>query len=294
MKCNRCDQDILSTEVQCRGCKSEYHFVCSISEATYRAKSKSAKATWRCAVCRSAKNAVTGSATVDEDGDEGDSDTNEESSQSKVTLDAILKSIQFMSNKFDNLSSRFDQSIQENQELKEEIKGLKRMLERKDEQIAELDVRVNVLEQRSKRKYVEIHGVSDNDQISPENQFEKIAQSVGCGNITPITVTKIKLANSSFLLAKMESAELKRTFLKKGKQWWANLSELEKKSNAKLYFNENLTPQNRKMLKEAKIRAKIYNFKYVWVSEGRILVRKDDNQRAFRINSLSDVNKYIN
>lgn len=65
---------------------------------------------------------------------------------------------------------------------------------------------------------------------------------------------------------------------------------IENVSN-RLFINEHLTSYTKKLLKNAKDTAKTKFFKYVWVREGCVYIRKDDTARVIRISSLDDVNK---
>lgn len=58
-----------------------------------------------------------------------------------------------------------------------------------------------------------------------------------------------------------------------------------------IYINEMLCSANKKLLFDTKIFAKNNNFKYVWVRDGMIFIRKSDNQKYFVIKDFTDLNK---
>lgn len=66
--------------------------------------------------------------------------------------------------------------------------------------------------------------------------------------------------------------------------------KIENLSN-RLFINEHLTSLTKSLLKSAKDAAKAKNYKYVWVREGCVYVRKDDHSRISRIFSADDVKK---
>lgn len=65
-----------------------------------------------------------------------------------------------------------------------------------------------------------------------------------------------------------------------------------------LYFNERLTKTNRKLFGEARKRAKEYKYRFCWVRNGAIYVRKGENTNeqkypAILIRSLDDIDELI-
>ncbi len=58
--------------------------------------------------------------------------------------------------------------------------------------------------------------------------------------------------------------------------------------HSRIYDNESLTPKRKSLIRELKAKRDQYNFKYVW---SKNFIRRDENSRARRINSLVDLNK---
>lgn len=61
-----------------------------------------------------------------------------------------------------------------------------------------------------------------------------------------------------------------------------------------IYLNEHLTLKNKTLFREARKLANEYGFKYVWVRNATILVRKQDGTSAFAIRSDVDLGKIVN
>ncbi|XP_052749331.1 uncharacterized protein LOC128200306 [Galleria mellonella] len=59
----------------------------------------------------------------------------------------------------------------------------------------------------------------------------------------------------------------------------------------KIYVNEHLTVKNKLLFRECRQKAKIQNYKYVWVKNSVILLRKSDNSPVLAIRTLHDVVK---
>ncbi|XP_047992738.1 uncharacterized protein LOC125231337 [Leguminivora glycinivorella] len=58
----------------------------------------------------------------------------------------------------------------------------------------------------------------------------------------------------------------------------------------RVYLADNLTPANRQLRRLAKEKANENNYKYVWVQDCRILVRKTEKSKIIHIGSVSDLN----
>lgn len=74
-------------------------------------------------------------------------------------------------------------------------------------------------------------------------------------------------------------------------QWLRTIGRIKKISNAltilatKPFVNLFLSPVNKSLHAAARIRAKELNYKYTWINNGRIFMRKDDFGEAILIDS---------
>lgn len=59
----------------------------------------------------------------------------------------------------------------------------------------------------------------------------------------------------------------------------------------KVYINEHLTLRNKILFREVRDTAKKYQFAYVWIKHGTILVRKNDTSSVFAIRTKEDLSK---
>jgi orotate phosphoribosyltransferase len=60
-----------------------------------------------------------------------------------------------------------------------------------------------------------------------------------------------------------------------------------------VYLNCHLTPLNKRLLREAKSRAKTKEYQYCWVKHCIIYVRKDSKSSAIIVKGLHDLKKII-
>lgn len=105
--------------------------------------------------------------------------------------------------------------------------------------------------------------------------FSKNAES---GTIPPIIIKFCSYRSKvEFLQCKKVKGILKLSDI-----GWANQEKL-------VYVNESMSPEIRKLFKEAKIKQKAGEFKYVWFRNGKIYTRKDNSSVVKVVNSLSEL-----
>lgn len=57
-----------------------------------------------------------------------------------------------------------------------------------------------------------------------------------------------------------------------------------------IYMNERLTKLRRTLFYQTKIATTTKNYKFIWVSNGDILMRKNENSKILKIKSSQDIN----
>ncbi|KAL1447583.1 hypothetical protein WDU94_009839 [Cyamophila willieti] len=75
---------------------------------------------------------------------------------------------------------------------------------------------------------------------------------------------------------------------------WTVAYRAKKLWTEKIYVNEHLTARNQRILKETKKAAKVKKFKFVWVKDCKIFVRKDETSKIFNVRCLRDVEQVLN
>lgn len=60
-------------------------------------------------------------------------------------------------------------------------------------------------------------------------------------------------------------------------------------NNNTIFVNDQLTAHNRRLLWQAKIKAKESCWKYVWTRDGIVFAKKDENSSPMLIKSASDI-----
>lgn len=78
---------------------------------------------------------------------------------------------------------------------------------------------------------------------------------------------------------------------RKCKPTTALLSPTSKQKGNPIYFNDHMTPYFATLMIKAKAIKKEKNFKFIWLDGNKIMLKKDENARAFRILSDEDFDK---
>lgn len=60
-----------------------------------------------------------------------------------------------------------------------------------------------------------------------------------------------------------------------------------------VYINEHLTTHNINLFWQAKLKSKDNNYKFVWTKDGKIFVRRNENEKAYRIRNEDNLKKIV-
>lgn len=209
----------------------------------------------------------------------------------------MLDSVNFCSDKittFEAMMKKVNEKLdmigklsQENLQLKTEVKTLNN--------------RVDVLEQQIRSNNLDIQGVPEKQGENLLIVVQKIGEHLKCpipsqdidvvfraksrnpDNPRPIIVKLLHKKRRDDILAAAKTMRMESDNSAPG-------LKIENISN-RMFINEHLTSLTKTVLKSAKDAAKTKNYKYVWVRDGCVFVRKDDHSRIIRVFSLDDVKK---
>lgn len=172
-----CNDDVFEDDnINCSKCTSILHFGCAaLRESAFRNMSKTAKQKWSCNKCKSNEiclnkpdskivSILTHSDTIN---------VNNE------IINNLVKLVNFMSDKFDSFGKQLQELVTTINNIKVENSFLKEENFRLKIEVALLDKRMNVFEQKSIEKFVEIVGVPEVNKEDCIKTVESIAAAVG-------------------------------------------------------------------------------------------------------------------
>ncbi|XP_044753614.1 uncharacterized protein LOC123313017 [Coccinella septempunctata] len=168
--------------------------------------------------------------------------------------------------------------------------------------VKNLQDRVDSLEQQGRANNVEICGVPEKESENVLSIVTRIAENIGCP-IEPSEVDSFYRVPTfdpkkpKTIVVKFLSKHKRDSFLgaSKAKRRQLGTSRGFKIDNIshELYINEHLTTRNKKLLMKTKDAARSKNYKFVWIRDGAILVRKDERSKIMRISDEDELAKIV-
>ncbi|XP_045495950.1 uncharacterized protein LOC123694533 [Colias croceus] len=185
-----------------------------------------------------------------------------------------------------------------------------------DNIITELKDRMNSNAQVHLRNEVEIIGIPETPNENPAHTFRVITQKLGfpieesdldfTTRVGPSrnysqNPTKTNFSQSSRpLVVRFLSRNKRDEFLKIGKMKQRSINALDiglgatELKNINLYFNERLTQENRYLFRAARQQTKVHGYKYCWIKNGVVYIRKQEGNPAIPIKKHEDLHQILN
>lgn len=207
-------------------------------------------------------------------------------------LRSIKEDIQCFKESMNFLNNQYEDFLKDQKLNTVHIEQLKSQNQELTSTVQDLSYRLNDLEQRARDKNVEIQCVPESRSENLINTLCKICEVVECP-ITEEQITRctriVKLDRSSArprsIVAEFASNKHEDRFLaavikfnRSHPDGKLNTSHIDVKGPKKpIYVVEHLSPANKHLHAAARAKAKELNYKYVWVKNGRIFMRKTDH-----------------
>lgn len=312
-KCKICDQAIKNVRAPgalCGGaCGKVFHVKCAgISDILYN-DLKNGSASWICTSCRpeSRKSIV-----VPDDDSDIDILLRNKSPELKDVLLMLAKvykkitdiesSQNFVCSKIDECNQQINNLISENSMLSAKVAVLERKAVRYESKLNALEANLDKQNQNLIENDIIIKGFPekcDNYQQIIMKCFSLINSNVPADDIASIKQISLKskanLPESSFYIVSLKSKQIKQnilnSFRKKRKLFIHELDEQFSESfrNQRIHIMHRFTKLQSALYKEAKQIKADFNFAFLWVKDGQILLRKDDKSNVCFINSFNDI-----
>ncbi|KAJ2938955.1 hypothetical protein O0L34_g17767 [Tuta absoluta] len=306
--CASCNEEV-SDGPTCSSCQKSYDFSCSgISEVGYRRLGER-KSAWRCPSCKLGGGVGGDASPINLLG----------GTASPIDFELIMKRFDAISNQLKPLSTL----VADVHGIKGDIKEIKEsaaatssridvvetrimQVEKSQEDVNDLKTRISELEEdlQAKEQWlrannVEIKGIPQNQN---ENLFdilnrlgEKIAYPVSKSLVN--FITRVPTRDSSNQKAKpiiisFVNRYTKENFVAAGRQFKdLRAADIGMSGSERIYINDHLTGRNKELLSKTKKLAKSKNFDFIWVSHGKILVRRNVNSHIIHVKSEKDLSK---
>lgn len=296
--------------ITCKNCENKSHLDCAKNEnksKVLRSAKRFNPMAWLCVVCKDKKGEESS-----DNSDAGDDNTDikkvlnelviiknnqNELMKTKDKIEEIQSSLEFICKQYDVMLEK--QSKQEKliKDLKVSIVKLTDLNKEKDEQIVFLNNKINELDQHQYSMDVEIHGVEvredENVRDIVKNAADVLKLNNTLSNISDIYRIPTKRDTSVY------SPPIVLTFKSRdAREQWLNRKVtrtlksgliLKDNSNKNIFVNERLSFFLKQLLWQTKQRAKDKDYKFVWVKNGKIFIRKNENHGIARIQNEDDL-----
>lgn len=205
-----------------------------------------------------------------------------------TTTEAIEKSMELLAAKYDELLVKNAEHEKQIDSLNKVSAELSTKLAEKEAEIAQLKVTVNNVEQYSRRKNIEIHGVAqlpeeDLHQVLLDLSRKLEIKAPEKQSVEAIHRLKAKQDKIPAIIVRFRDQEERDLWLSKKKAL----------RNERIFINENLTTALKQLFWQCRQVGKQKNYKFVWMSNGKIFARKIEGATGIRINTENDLEKLV-
>lgn len=223
-------------------------------------------------------------------------------------LEPIKRDIKELATSLNFHTEEFEKFQSEHEALKNTMKNLTEENNNYKTLMADLNHRINYLEQQTRSNNLELQCLPENKQENLYTVVKQLGSVVGCvlsdNDILHCTrVAKLQATNSRprSVVVQLASPRIRDNLLastieyNKGKKTNAeklNSADLGMAGDKKpVYVLEHLSPSNKALHAATRLRAKDKGYKFVWARNGRIFVRKTAEADHILIKTLDSLNK---
>lgn len=211
----------------------------------------------------------------------------------KAELASVIKSVDFVSKSFDEFKNDIKMFRLEVAELKKQSLDTQSATRRLENELQETKKQLVELKQYSRRNNIELNGVP----VAENEDLTSVVNKVGsCLNVQISAqdidaVHRVPTKGLPNVVVKFLSRSPRDKVLLAAKKVRLNASMLGFQSNDPVYVNEHLCPENKVLLGKAIQAKRENNWKFAWVCDGKILMRKAENTKVLHVACEDDLAK---
>ncbi|KAH7937235.1 hypothetical protein HPB49_009269 [Dermacentor silvarum] len=193
------------------------------------------------------------------------------------------------------MSAKYDEILKEVSNHNTQIKNISSRVTKLEEakvdtEIQRVSAAINDLEFQTRKLNIEIHGLKRQKDECLMTEMNKIASKL---ELPPLTETVVSALHRLPSRADKIPAIIVRFTRLETKEQWISKRGILHTVQSDLYMTENLTPQNRVLLRATKTWADENPYRFAWHRNGKILVRKCEGERAQVIKSVTDLERLV-
>uniref|UniRef100_A0A8D8YZN7 PHD-type domain-containing protein n=1 Tax=Cacopsylla melanoneura TaxID=428564 RepID=A0A8D8YZN7_9HEMI len=300
MVCSKCQDPLLEEDtLECSQCKSVCHYVCVAMRADRYRKLGAEKKNWKCNECKTippTKKNETFTVPLKNESNEIPKYMKEFMQEIRQLVGEVQKSLE---KKFDDMKQKYEEVLEKQKLLEKENSELQKANEM-------YEVKIDALENRSRMSNIEIRNVPETKDENIENIIKAIGRTIGITDIKDGDIqvahrvdTMNKERGKRPIIAHLASRYMRNIWIQKFKSYrkdhtklTANLINTNLQNNI-VYINEHITRKLKMVLNDAKSFAREKGIKFVWVKDGYILMkRNEDDRHVQKINCKKELEEY--
>lgn len=207
-----------------------------------------------------------------------------------ATLPDLMKCMALFFKKFREFDNSMKSKNLEN--IKLDVKKIQTENQARDLQIEKLKNEIGQLKQSDYNRKMICYNVGVNEGSTAMESLktylnENNMTCESAKNIQSCNILKQKKTGKAAMVINFDNDDSKLKFI-------SDIRNFKKcNKSIKIKVMEMLAPEVRELLQEAKSTLE-KRFKYIWTKNGKIYIRKDDNENAIMIRNSSDIRRLIN
>ncbi|XP_077512035.1 uncharacterized protein LOC144123122 [Amblyomma americanum] len=215
----------------------------------------------------------------------------------ETELQSLKESMSLINEKFEGFRSEMVEMRKELAVTKAENEAIRSTNAHLTSELKKVRRELTDMQQYSRRNNLEIKGVP---VVADENLISTMKTISGCLNtevvesdIEVIHRVPTKKKDEQNIIVKFFSRTVRDKILKVAKKQRLNVSQLGFEGNTPVFVNEHLCPANKVLLGMAVKAKKEKKWKFTWVSDGKILMRKVENSHVLHVTSAEDLRQVL-
>ncbi|CAN7975962.1 unnamed protein product [Ixodes persulcatus] len=289
--------------LKCTKCNNLYH-IGKCSGVTKKAKNAVNPLTWLCTTCKlntqrhrqqgddqiaqaTAETSDHGQAAIMAQISAQHETTMQKLDNQEKTIESIEKSANLLSKQYDDLIKKMDSLTTVTNDLRKKTKEIEQLALDNDVRIKDLEWAVENMEQYSQRRNIEIHGISPQVHEDLPTILKNLAARLELPSPEPDkieTMHRLKAARDD----KIAPIIVRFNDRSERDRWISKRTALKADH---IFINENLTKLQKWLFRNAKECARERGYSFVWMRNGKILVRQRAGSAVIRIDREDDLNK---
>lgn len=191
-------------------------------------------------------------------------------------LNQVLAVVESQKLKITELEKKIDSQAEHNKKLQDSLEKSNEMIEELQQRSRLNNIIVNGVKQvKGENVYKLIENLGKKLNIQDCMKDVQIAHRVNTTKTDKVKPIIVRLTNSS------------------ARDRWTSAFRSKRLYTEGLYVNEHLTKKNQELLYKVKNFKVTNNYKFVWVKDCKILIRKDESSRIFVIRKEEDLQRIV-